>query len=89
MYEGKPDRTPDPGQYFRVIDQHKVTGAAASPTAFRAIRQVDPEVKFGKAYNIDSLRVIFVGGEISDLNTLQWAEKIFQVPILNHYWQSK
>lgn len=89
MYEGKPDRTPDAGQYFRIIDQYKVNGLFAVPSAFRAIRRKDPEAKLGKAYNIDSLRGIFTGGEISDLDTINWIEKIFQVPALNHYWQSK
>lgn len=88
MYEGKPDRTPDPGQYFRIIDQYKVTHLGAVPSAFRTIRRVDPEAKFGKAYDIGTLRVIITGGEISDLDTLNWIEKVFRVPVLNHYWQS-
>lgn len=89
MYEGKPDRTPDAGQYFRVIDQYKVNGLFAVPSAFRAIRRKDPEATLGKAYNIESLRGIFTGGEISDLDTINWIEKTFKVPALNHYWQSK
>nr|CAD7453910.1 unnamed protein product [Timema tahoe] len=35
MYEGKPDRTPDPGQYFRLIHEHKVNGLLTAPTALR------------------------------------------------------
>lgn len=88
MYEGKPDRTPDPGQYFRIIDQHKVSAIFSIPTAFRVIRRMDPEAKLGKAYNIDSLRAIFVAGEHCDLETKNWIGKIFRVPVLNHWWQS-
>lgn len=88
MYEGKPDRTPDPGQYFRIIEQHKVTALISIPTAFRAIRRVDPDIKFGQSYNIDSLRTIFVGAEFCDLETKNWIEKTFKVPVLNHWWQS-
>lgn len=89
MYEGKPDRTPDPGQYFRIIEQHQVSTLFSIPTAFRVIRRSDPDTKLGKAYNIDSLRTIFVAGEHCDLETKNWIGRTFRVPVLNHWWQSK
>lgn len=89
MYEGKPDRTPDPGQYFRIIEQHKVSALFSIPTAFRVIRRVDPDAKYGSAYNIESLRTIFLAGEHCDLETKNWVAKTFKVPVLNHWWQSK
>jgi len=39
LYEGKPVGTPDPGAYFRVIQQHGVKAMFTAPTAFRAIRR--------------------------------------------------
>lgn len=88
MYEGKPVRTPDSAQYFRIIDQHRVSVIFSVPTAFRVIRQVDPDAILGRPYNIDSLRAIFVAGELCDVETKNWIAKTFQVPILNHWWQS-
>lgn len=70
MYEGKPDRTPDPGQYFRIIDQHKVSAVFSVPTAFRVIRRVDPDVTYGRKYSLKSLRAIFIAGEHCDLETM-------------------
>lgn len=112
MYEGKPDRTPDPGQYFRfdclfcnnecchyksqkkkntrrIIEEHKVTALFSVPTAFRVIRRVDPDIKYGKKYNTKSLRTIFIAGEHCDLETKLWMEKTFDVPVLNHWWQTE
>lgn len=89
MYEGKPDRTPDPGQYFRIINEHKVNAIFTVPTAFRVIRREDPEIEYGRKYSIKSLRTIFVAGEHCDYETKNWAEKIFDVPILNHWWQTE
>lgn len=89
MYEGKPDRTPDPGQYFRIIEQHKVNAIFSVPTAFRVIRRVDPEIKCGSRYNLKSLRTIFIAGEHCDLETKLWMEHIFKVPVLNHWWQTE
>ncbi|XP_025834901.1 acyl-CoA synthetase short-chain family member 3, mitochondrial isoform X2 [Agrilus planipennis] len=89
MYEGKPDRTPDPGQYFRIIDDHKVNAIFTVPTAFRVIKREDPNVCFGRNYSTKSLRRIFVAGEHCDYETKAWAEKVFNVPVLNHWWQTE
>lgn len=89
MYEGKPDRTHDPGQYFRIVEQHKVAAIFSVPTAFRVIRKVDPNIKYGKKYCLNSLRTIFLAGEHCDLETKQWIERTFRVPALNHWWQTE
>ncbi|XP_053967782.1 acyl-CoA synthetase short-chain family member 3, mitochondrial [Anastrepha obliqua] len=89
MYEGKPDRTPDPGQYFRIIEQHRVNALFSVPTAFRVIRRADPEVKYGQKYSLKSLRSIFIAGEHCDMETKSWMERVFKVPILNHWWQTE
>lgn len=89
MYEGKPDRTPDPGQYFRIIEQHQVTAIFSVPTAFRVIRKVDPQIRYGRKHSLSSLRAIFIAGEHCDLETKHWIENIFRVPVLNHWWQTE
>jgi len=89
MYEGKPDRTPHPGQYFRVIQEHKVNAIFTAPTALRVIRRVDPLLTIGKNYSTHSLRYVFVAGEHCDHETKSWAERMFKVPILNHWWQTE
>ncbi|KAG8223344.1 hypothetical protein J437_LFUL001222 [Ladona fulva] len=89
MYEGKPDRTPDPGQYFRVIQQHRVNAILTAPTALRVIKRVDPNAVYGKQYSTDSLETIFVAGENLDQSTKAWAEKTFKVDVVNHWWQTE
>lgn len=89
MYEGKPDRTPDPGQYFRVIQEHKVNGLFTAPTALRVIKREDPDITIGRNYSTKSLKAVFVAGEHCDLETICWANKTFNVPVLNHWWQTE
>lgn len=89
LYEGKPDRTPNPGSYFRIIDEHKVNAVFSVPTSFRVIKREDPDAEFGKKYNISSLRTIFIAGEHCDYDTKCWVEKIFNIPVLNHWWQTE
>lgn len=54
MYEGKPDRTPDAGQYFRLIERHGVNALFTAPTALRIIKREDPHVLLGKQQDISS-----------------------------------
>jgi propionyl-CoA synthetase len=42
VYEGKPIKTPDAGEFWRVCKEYDVKTLFAAPTAFRAIRKEDP-----------------------------------------------
>jgi propionyl-CoA synthetase len=89
MYEGKPVGTPDAGQFFRVISEHNVAGCFLTPTAVRAIKAVDINAAEGKKYDISCLKYMFIAGEPCDLNTRNWAEEHFNVPVLNNWWQTE
>ncbi|CAH0730770.1 unnamed protein product, partial [Brenthis ino] len=89
LFEGKPDRTPDPGQYFRIIEQHRVNALFTIPTAFRVLKRSDPAGKYARRYCNKSLKNIYLAGEHCDQDTRHWAEKIFGVPVLNHWWQTE
>ena len=49
LYEGKPVGTPDAGAFWRVISEHGVSTLFTAPTAFRAIRQQDPDGELSAA----------------------------------------
>ena len=89
MFEGKPVGTPDPGQFFRVIEEHGVSGMFTAPTAIRAIEREDPQGEFAAKYNLKSLRQLFVAGEHCDYRTRLWAEHHFRVPVLDNWWQTE
>ncbi len=90
IYEGKPVGTPDASSFFRIIDDHKVTGAFWSPTALRIIRQHDPDNKHARKYPMKHFRALFVAGEHCDTDTLLWTRKIFSgKPVIDHYWQTE
>ncbi len=89
MYEGKPVGTPDPGAFWRVISQHGVAALFTAPTAFRAIKRDDPDAAYMKDYDLSCFRTLFLAGERSDPDTLQWAEKHLGVPVIDHWWQTE
>ncbi|MDH5486653.1 MAG: propionyl-CoA synthetase [Gammaproteobacteria bacterium] len=89
LYEGKPVGTPDPGAFWRVISQHKVSTLFTAPTAFRAIKREDPRGDFIRKYDRASLRTLFLAGERCDPDTLGWAEQQLGVPVIDHWWQTE
>ena len=89
LYEGKPVGTPDPGAFWRVIDQHRVSVFFTAPTAFRAIKKEDPGGECRKRYAMPSFRTLFLAGERCDPDTLRWAEEQLGIPVIDHYWQTE
>ena len=89
IYEGKPVGTPDPGAFWRVINEHKVKVLFTAPTAFRAIKKEDPSGSFIKKYDISCLKYLFLAGERLDPDTYHWAVNILKIPVIDHWWQTE
>ena len=89
LYEGKPVGTPDPGAFWRVCAEHGVSTLFTAPTAFRAIRQQDPDGEHIGRYDLSKLRALFLAGERCDPETLRWAEDKLRIPVIDHYWQTE
>ncbi|MGE0846879.1 MAG: AMP-binding protein, partial [Flavobacteriaceae bacterium] len=89
LFEGKPVGTPDAGVFWRVIAEHKVAALFTAPTAFRAIKKEDPQGKFIGQYDLSGLRTLFLAGERADPDTIQWAEEMLKVPVIDHWWQTE
>ena len=89
VYEGKPVGTPDAGAFWRVINEHNVSILFTAPTAFRAIKREDSEGKLLAKYNLSCLRALFLAGERSDPDTINWAEAMLKVPVIDHWWQTE
>jgi propionyl-CoA synthetase len=89
LYEGKSVGTPDPGAFWRVIEEHGVNVLFTAPTAFRAIKREDPGGIHLPRYRLDTFRALFLAGERCDPDTLHWAEDRLNVPVLDHWWQTE
>jgi len=89
LYEGKPVGTPDAGAFWRVVAEHRVNALFTAPTAFRAIKKEDPQGKLIARYDLGSLRTLFLAGERCDPDTVNWAESMLRVPVIDHWWQTE
>ncbi len=89
VYEGKPVRTPNPGAFWRVCEEHKVNILFSAPTAFRAIRKEDPNGDWVKKYDLSSVKGLFVAGERCDSPTLEWMKEVTGKEVTDHWWQTE
>ncbi len=89
LFEGKPVGTPDAGVFWRIISEHKVKCMFTAPTAYRAIKREDPKGSLIKNYDISSFKILFLAGERSDPDTIQWSENNLKVPVIDHWWQTE
>ncbi len=89
LYEGKPVGTPDAGAFWRVCAEHGVNALFTAPTALRAIKKEDPRGEWVKKYDLAKLRTLFLAGERSVPDDIEWAGKILGVPVIDNWWQTE
>ncbi|HYC36554.1 MAG TPA: propionate--CoA ligase [Usitatibacter sp.] len=86
MYEGVPIR-PDPGIWWKIVQDYKVTSMFTSPTAIRVLKKQDPA--WMKKHDLSSLRYLFLAGEPLDEPTARWVAESLGVPVIDNYWQTE
>jgi propionyl-CoA synthetase len=86
VYEGLPTR-PDPGIWWRIVQDYGVSTMFTSPTAIRALKKQDPE--YMKRYDTSSLRHLFLAGEPLDEPTSRWAAESLGTSVRDNYWQTE
>ncbi len=86
LYEGLPIR-PDPGIWWQIVAEHKVSVMFSSPTAVRVLKKQDP--RYLGQHDVSSLRHLFLAGEPLDEPTARWISEGLGVPVLDHYWQTE
>jgi propionyl-CoA synthetase len=86
MYEGLPTQ-PDPGIWWKIVQDNQVTEMFSSPTAIRVLKKHDPA--YLKKYDLSHLRHLFLAGEPLDESTARWIAEALDKPIYDHYWQTE
>lgn len=86
VYEGVPIR-PDPGIWWKIVQDYKVSVMFSAPTAVRVLKKQDPA--YLSKYDVSSLRHLFLAGEPLDEPTARWIQEALKVPVIDHYWQTE
>jgi len=86
LYEGVPVR-PDPGVWWKIVQDHKVKVMFSAPTAIRVLKKSDPA--WLAKYDLSSLQHLFLAGEPLDEPTHAWIANGLGKPVIDHYWQTE
>ena len=86
LYEGVPVR-PDPGVWWKIVQDHRVAVMFSAPTAIRVLKKSDPS--WLKKYDLSSLKHLFLAGEPLDEPTHAWIANGLGKPVIDHYWQTE
>ncbi|MEE7455487.1 propionyl-CoA synthetase [Methylorubrum populi] len=89
LYEGKPVGTPDAGAFWRVVAEHAAATLFTAPTALRAIKKEDPRAEQIAGYDLSRFRALFLAGERADPDSVAWAERALERPVIDHWWQTE
>lgn len=89
VYEGKPVGTPDAGIFWSILSRHRVRTFFTAPTAIRAIKQIDPSGEYVKGKSFENLSAVFLAGERTDPDTLEWTSNLLGKPVIDHWWQTE
>ncbi len=86
MYEGVPIR-PDPGIWWKIVQDNRVRIMFSAPTAVRVLKKQDPA--YLTKYDLSSLEHLFLAGEPLDEPTHRWIMDALGKPVIDHYWQTE
>ncbi|MFA5061016.1 MAG: acetate--CoA ligase [Candidatus Pacearchaeota archaeon] len=89
LYEGGPDY-PDPGRWWKIIQENKVTIFYTAPTAIRMFMSLDK--KWIEKYDLSSIRLLGSVGEPIDKESWLWyLNKIGggRCPLIDTWWQTE
>ena len=86
VYEGTPIN-PDPGVWWKIVQDYGVNTMFSAPTAIRILRKQDP--KWMSKYDTSSLRYLFLAGEPLDEPTYHWVKENLGRTVVDHYWQTE
>ncbi len=89
LYEGKPVGTPDAGALWRVAAESEAACLFTAPTALRAIKKEDPAGELVAGYDLSRFRSLFLAGERADPDSVAWAERVLDRPVIDHWWQTE
>jgi propionyl-CoA synthetase len=86
LYEGVPIR-PDPGVWWKIVQDYKVAVMFSAPTAIRVLKKQD--ASYLAKYDLSSLKHLFLAGEPLDEPTHRWIHEGLGRPVIDHYWQTE
>ncbi len=89
LYEGTPD-SPEPGRWWKIIQDYKVTLFYTAPTAIRSFMKQGHEVP--DSFDLTSLRILGSVGEPINPEAYVWYRHVIggdRTPVVDTWWQTE
>ncbi|MCP4683240.1 MAG: acetate--CoA ligase [Desulfobacterales bacterium] len=89
MFEGVPTY-PDPGRFWKIVEDLRVTIFYSAPTAIRALAKHG--IEWPKIHDLSSLRLLGSVGEVLNPEAWKWYYKYIgsnKCPIVDTWWQTE
>ncbi|CAM3272323.1 acetate--CoA ligase [Nocardioides dubius] len=89
LYEGTPD-SPDPGRWWRIIQDYGVTLFYTAPTAIRSFMKQGDEIP--GSFDLSSLRILGSVGEPINPEAYVWYREVIgggRTPVVDTWWQTE
>lgn len=77
----------DTERWYRTLQEQRVEIFYTAPTALRMMQRVGTELR--EQFDLSSLRLVASVGEPLDPESVLWAQRVFDVPILDNWWQTE
>ncbi len=77
----------DAERWYRILDDEAVDVFYTAPTALRMLQRIGADAAHG--FDLGRLRLVASVGEPLDPEAVEWAQDVFNVPILDTWWQTE
>ncbi len=77
----------DAERWYRTLETQRVNILYTAPTALRMLQKIGAEL--ADEFDFSSLRLVGSVGEPLDPESVEWAQDVFKVPILDNWWQTE
>lgn len=77
----------DASRWYQILEKEKVNIWYTAPTAIRRLMRMD--IKPREQYNLEHLRMVLSVGEPLNPEAVKWGQKVFDVPVLDNWWQTE
>ena len=75
----------DADRWYRILQTQHVNVFYTAPTAIRMLERLDD----GAGRSFPDLRLVASVGEPLDAEGVRWCRRVFQVPVLDNWWQTE
>jgi len=77
----------DAERWYRILQDERVDVFYTAPTALRMLQRAGADL--AATFDLSSLRLVASVGEPLDPESLAWAQDVFDVPVLDTWWQTE